>query len=116
MDFLVAGWSRTPSATGSSVSGRSKGHDAQLSVPGFKSTFDFTICGIHTPRGLYRLASDVLTLAALWGHTTVQTTSRHVHPTDLHKQEAVQELEAHNADVIFKYTESVSGSLQKPLQ
>jgi hypothetical protein len=36
--------------------------------------------------------------------------------TDQHKREAIQKLEAYNADVIFKYGESVSGSLQKPLQ
>jgi integrase len=59
---------------------------------------------------------DVLTLAALLGHTSVQMTSRYVHPTDQHKREAIQKLEAYNADVIFKYGESVSGSLQKPLQ
>ena len=43
-------------------------------------------------------------------------TMRYVHPTDQHKQDAVQKLEAYNADVFFKYAESVSGSLQKPLQ
>jgi hypothetical protein len=43
-------------------------------------------------------------------------TMRYVHPTDQHKQEAVQKLEAYNAEVVFKYAESVSRSLQKPLQ
>jgi integrase len=59
---------------------------------------------------------DVLTLAALLGHTTVQMTSRYVHPSDQHKREAVQKLETYNAEKIFRYAESVSGSLQKPLQ
>jgi hypothetical protein len=43
-------------------------------------------------------------------------TSRYVHPTDQHKREAAQKLEAYNAEKIFKYAESVSGSLQKSLQ
>jgi site-specific recombinase XerD len=59
---------------------------------------------------------DVLTLAALLGHTTVQMTSRYVHPSDQHKGEAVKKLEAYNAEMVFKYAESVSGSLQKSLQ
>lgn len=59
---------------------------------------------------------DVLTLAALLGHTTVQMTSRYVHPSDQHKREATEKLEAYNAEKVFKFAESVSGSLQKPLQ
>jgi len=59
---------------------------------------------------------DVLTLSSLLGHTAVQMTSRYVHPTDQHKREAAQRLEAYNAETVFKYAESVSGSLQKPLQ
>ena len=43
-------------------------------------------------------------------------TSRYIHPTDQHKREASEKLEAYNADKIIKYAESVSGSLQKSLQ
>jgi integrase len=59
---------------------------------------------------------DVLTLAALLGHTTVQMTSRYVHPSDQHKREAIEKLETYNAEKVFRFVESVSGSLQKPLQ
>ena len=58
---------------------------------------------------------DVLTLAALLEHTTVQMTSRYVHPTDQYKREAMEKLETYNAEGIFRYAETVSGSLQKPL-
>jgi integrase len=61
-------------------------------------------------------AIEVLTLAALLGHTTVQMTSRYVHPIDQHKRGAAQKLEAYNAEKIFEYAESVPASLQKPLQ
>jgi integrase len=59
---------------------------------------------------------DVLTLAALLGHTTVHMTSRYVHPTDQHKREAIEKLEAYNAEKVFGCAQEVSRSLQKPLQ
>ncbi len=59
---------------------------------------------------------DVLTLAALLGHATVQMTSRYVHPSDQRKREAMEKLEAYNAERVFRYAETVSGSLQNPLQ
>lgn len=43
---------------------------------------------------------DVLTLAALLGHTSVQMTMRYVHPTDQHKQSAAEKLEAYNAELL----------------
>lgn len=37
-------------------------------------------------------------------------------PSDQHKGDAVKKLEAYDAEIVFKYPESVSGSLEKPLQ
>jgi integrase len=51
---------------------------------------------------------DVLTLAVL-GHTTVQMTSRYVHPTDAHKADAAKKLEAYNAQLIAQMLEKRSG-------
>ena len=93
-----------------------KAHDAALKRAGIQEHFRlYDLRHTYATRAA-QAGIDVLTLAALLGHTTVQMTSRYVHPTDQHKQEAVQKLEAYNADVIFKYAEAVSGSLQKPLQ
>jgi integrase len=66
-------------------------------------------------QAMRKASVNMLTLAALLGHTTVQMTSRYLHPTDQHKREA-QKVEDYNADVVFEYAESVSGSLQKSLQ
>jgi integrase len=93
-----------------------KAHDAMLMRAGIREHFRlYDLRHTYATRAA-QAGVDVLALAALLGHTTVQMTSRYVHPTDQHKQEAVQKLEAYNADVVFKYAESVSGSLQKPLQ
>jgi integrase len=93
-----------------------KAHDAALRRAGIREHFRlYDLRHTYATRAA-QAGIDVLTLAALLGHTTVQMTSRYVHPTDQHKQEAVQKLEAYNADVFFRYAESVSGSLQKPLQ
>jgi integrase len=43
---------------------------------------------------------DVLTLAALLGHKTVEMTSRYVHPTDAHKADAAKKLENYNAQLV----------------
>ena len=45
---------------------------------------------------------DVLTLAALLGHKTVQMTMRYVHPTDAHKVKASKKLEMYNAQATLK--------------
>jgi len=66
--------------------------------------------------GAAQAGVDVLTLAALLAHTTVQMTSHYVHPTDQHKREAIEKLGTYNAGGIFGYAEAVSGPLQKPLQ
>ena len=93
-----------------------KAHDAALRRAGIKEHFRlYDLRHTYATRAA-QAGIDVLTLAALLGHTTVQMTSRYVHPTDQHKLEAVQKLEAYNAGVIFKYAESASGSLQKSLQ
>jgi integrase len=93
-----------------------KAHDAAIKRAGIREHFRlYDLRHTYATRAA-QAGIDVLTLAALLGHTAVQMTSRYVHPTDQHKQEAVQKLEAYNADVVFKYAESVSGSLQKPLQ
>ena len=93
-----------------------KAHDAALNRAGIQQHFRlYDLRHTYATRAA-QAGIDVLTLAALLGHTTVQMTSRYVHPTDQHKREAAQKLEAYNADEVFKYAESVSGSLQKSLQ
>ena len=52
---------------------------------------------------------DVLTLAALLGHTTVQMTSRYVHPTDVHKAEAAKKLETYNAQLVAEMIQKQAG-------
>jgi len=92
-----------------------KAHDAAIRRAGIQEHFRlYDLRHTYATRAA-QAGIDVLTLAALLGHTTVQMTSRYVHPTDQHKHEAVQKLEAYNADVVFKYADSVSRSLQKSL-
>jgi len=60
---------------------------------------------------------DVLTLASLLGHTKVQMTMRYVHPTDQHKREAAEKLEAYKRENIFRMVGNAdTGYLQNPLQ
>jgi integrase len=51
---------------------------------------------------------DVLTLASVLGHKTVQMTSRYVHPTDAHKAEAAKNLETYNAQLVAQMLEKRS--------
>ncbi len=44
-------------------------------------------------------------MAAILGHTTVQMTSRYVHPTDVHKAEAAKKLENYNAELLAEVLE-----------
>src|SRR5215472_14983229 len=93
-----------------------KAHDAAIKRAGIQPHFRlYDLRHTYATRAA-QAGVDVLTLAALLGHTTVQMTSRYVHPSDQHEGEAVKKLEAYNAEIVFKYAESVSGSLQKPLQ
>jgi integrase len=93
-----------------------KAHDAAIRRAGIKDHFRlYDLRHTYATRAA-QAGVDVLTLAALLGHTTVQMTSRYVHPSDQHKGDAVKKLEAYNAEIVFKYAESISGSLQKPLQ
>jgi len=93
-----------------------KAHDGAVRRSGAKDHFRlYDLRHTYATRAA-QSGVDILTLAALLGHTTVQMTSRYVHPSDQHKVDAVKKLEAYNAEMVFKYAESVSGSLQKPLQ
>lgn len=93
-----------------------KAHDAALRRAGIRDHFRlYDLRHTYATRAA-QAGVDVLTLASLLGHTTVQMTSRYVHPTDQHKREATEKLEAYNAENVFRFAESVSGSLQKPLQ
>jgi integrase len=93
-----------------------KAHDAAIRRAGIQEHFRlYDLRHTYATRAA-QAGVDVLTLAALLGHTTVQMTSRYVHPMDQHKREAVHKLEAYNADLVFNYAESVSRSLQKSLQ
>jgi integrase len=52
---------------------------------------------------------DVLTLAALLGHKTVEMTSRYVHPTDAHKADAAKKLENYNAQLVAEMIQKQAG-------
>jgi integrase len=93
-----------------------KAHDAAIRRAGIKDHFRLYDLRHTFATRAAQAGVDVLTLAALLGHQTVQMTSRYVHPSDQHKGDAVTKLEAYNAEMVFKYAESVSGSLEKPLQ
>ena len=93
-----------------------KAHDAAVRRAGIQEHFRlYDLRHTYATRAA-QAGVDVLTLAALLGHTTVQMTSRYVHPTDQHKREATEKLEAYNAKSVFRFAGSASGSLQKPLQ
>jgi len=93
-----------------------KAHDAAVRRAGIRDHFRlYDLRHTYATRAA-QAGVDLLTLAALLGHTTVQMTSRYVHPTDQHKVEAARKLEEYNAEIRFKLAGAVSGSLQNPLQ
>src|SRR5580692_194490 len=62
-----------------------KAHDAAIKRAGIKDHFRlYDLRHTYATRAA-QAGVDVLTLAALLGHTTVQMTSRYVHPSDQHK-------------------------------
>jgi integrase len=78
-----------------------KSHDAALKRAGVQQHFRLAISRHTYATRAAQAGVDVLTLAALLGHTRVQMTSRYVHPTDQPKREATQKLEAYKPDVVF---------------
>lgn len=93
-----------------------KGHDAAVRRASISEHFRlYDLRHTYATRAA-QAGVDVLTLANLLGHTTVQMTNRYVHPTDQHKREAVEKFEAYNAERLFQSAEKSTGSLQKPLQ
>jgi integrase len=93
-----------------------KAHDAAVRRAGIRDHFRLYDLRHSYATRAAQAGVDLLTLAALLGHTTVQMTSRYVHPTDQHKVEAARKLEEYNAEGRFRLAGSVSGSLQNPLQ
>jgi integrase len=81
-----------------------KAHDAAIDRAGIE---DFRLYDLrHTfATRAAQAGVDVLTLAALLGHTTVQMTSRYVHPTDAHKADAAKKLENYNAQLVAEMIE-----------
>jgi len=81
-----------------------KAHDAAIGRAGIE---DFRLYDLrHTfATRAAQAGVDVLTLAALLGHTTVQMTSRYVHPTDAHKADAAKKLENYNAQLVAEMIE-----------
>jgi integrase len=81
-----------------------KAHDAAIDRAGVE---DFRLYDLrHTfATRAAQAGVDVLTLAALLGHTTVQMTSRYVHPTDAHKADAAKKLETYNAQLVAEMIE-----------
>jgi integrase len=59
---------------------------------------------------------DLPTLAALLGHTSIQMTTRYVHPAEEHKREAVAKLEVFKFAAMQKAVETIRGPLHFPLQ
>jgi integrase-like protein len=81
-----------------------KAHDAAIDRAGVE---DFRLYDLrHTfATRAAQAGVDVLTLAAVLGHTTVQMTSRYVHPTDAHKADAAKRLETYNAQLVAEMIE-----------
>ena len=93
-----------------------KAHDATVRRAGIREHFRlYDLRHTYATRAA-QAGVDVLTLAALLGHTAVQMTSRYVHPTDQHKREATEKLAAYNREALFKTAGADMGSLQKSLQ
>ena len=80
-----------------------KAHDAAVRRAGIAVPFRlYDLRHTYATRAA-QAGVDVLTLAALLAHTTVQMTSRYVHPTDQYKREAMEKLGTYNAERIFRY-------------
>jgi integrase len=94
-----------------------RGHDAAIRRAGIKEHFRLYDLRHTFATHAAQAGVDVLTLASLLGHTTVQMTMRYVHPTDQHKREAAEKLETYNRESLFKLAEKIdAGYLQNPLQ
>jgi integrase len=94
-----------------------KAHDAAIRRAGITDHFRLYDLRHTFATRAAQAGVDVLTLASLLGHTAVQMTMRYVHPTDQHKREAAEKLEAYNRESVFNLAASaVTGYLQKPLQ
>jgi len=54
-------------------------------------------CGTLGPQELQMSGIDLVTLAAMLGHSRIQMVLRYAHPTEQHQAEAMRKLEAFNA-------------------
>lgn len=81
-----------------------KAHDAAIDRAAVESFRLYDLRHTFATRAA-QAGVDVLTLAALLGHTTVQMTSRYVHPTDAHKADAAKKLEYYNAQLVAEMIE-----------
>ena len=94
-----------------------KAHDAAIRRAGIKEHFRLYDLRHTFATRAAQAGVDVLTLASMLGHTAVQMTMRYVHPTDQHKREAAEKLEAYNRESLFKLAErNQEKYLQNPLQ
>ena len=94
-----------------------KAHDAAIRRAGIKEHFRLYDLRHTFATRAAQSGVDVLTLASWLGHTKVQMTMRYVHPTDQHKREAADRLEAYNRECMFRFAEqSDEKYLQNPLQ
>ena len=85
-----------------------KAHDAAVARAGIADAFRlYDLRHTYATRAA-EAGVDVLTLAALLGHKTVQMTMRYVHPTDAHKVEAAKKLEMYNAQAVMKLAQETS--------
>jgi len=85
-----------------------KAHDAAVARAGIDDAFRlYDLRHTYATRAA-EAGVDVLTLAALLGHQTVQMTMRYVHPTDAHKVEAAKKLEMYNGQAIIKLAQETS--------
>jgi integrase len=85
-----------------------KAHDAAVARAGIVDAFRlYDLRHTYATRAA-EAGVDVLTLAALLGHKTVQMTMRYVHPTDAHKAEAAKKLEMYNAQAVMKLAQETS--------
>lgn len=85
-----------------------KAHDAAIERAGIEHFRLYDLRHTFATRAA-QAGVDVLTLAAILGHTSVQMTSRYVHPTDAHKAAAAKKLENYNAELVARMIEKQRG-------
>jgi len=93
-----------------------KAHDAAVRRAGIQEPFRLYALQHTFATRAVMVGVDLPTLAAILGHTSIQMTTRYVHPAEEHKREATAKLETFKCAALQKAAEAIRGSLHFPLQ